>query len=459
MPDQPDLPPDKKIKILEKRLAREKNARKQAEMILNEKARELYEANVALLASEELLKESLTEQTNLLVQAQEIARIGSFKWDINHDRFYGSEFFWTLLKVENPIEVPRQTIKLILKSCEKKTYQAIMYLLREILIANARDDIHEYKEVLTFTIDGEPRIFISRLQAVFDGDGKPRQVLGIIQDITRSKLLEQQLRDNQDQLENRVNELEIVQAELSIANEVVVNEAKRKTEFMSTVSHELRTPLTSIHASLGLMMNTMQGQLSEPMQNMMDIAYRNSNRLKNLVDDVLDVEKFEAGKLEFNLYHHNLHDLLDESVELNKGYVEKYAVDLKLEKNDQACTVFVDSERFQQVMSNLISNAAKHSPAGECVCIGVDMVNIEEGKGFVKISVKDNGCGIPIEFHDVIFDKFTQASKGDKSSSDGTGLGLFLTKQFVERLQGAIDFTSTPGKSTNFYITLPCLAE
>jgi signal transduction histidine kinase len=459
MAEYPELTTEKHIELLEKRLAREKNARKQAELILNEKARELYETNVALLASEELLKESLSEQSKLLIQAQEIARIGSFKWDLNHDRFYGSEFFWTLLKINVAIDVPQNVLKFMLKSSDQKSYASILYLLRTILGEDHRGDVCEYKEVLTLTLDDEKHIFISRLQVVYDMDGRPRQILGIIQDITRSKLLEQQLLDNQDLLENRVNQLEILQAELSVANEMSLNEAERKTEFMSTVSHELRTPLTSIHASLGLVLNTMDEALPESMKNVMDIAYRNSNRLKNLVDDVLDVEKFEAGKLDFNLSHYKLEALIEESVELNKGYVEKYAVMLSMEKLKSPCTVFVDSERFQQVMSNLISNAAKHSPAGSTIYIDNTFEGIKDGKGFVNISVQDSGVGIPEGFHNAIFDKFTQASKDDKHSTDGTGLGLFLTKEFVERLQGDISFVSKVGEGTTFYVTLPCLEE
>jgi len=183
MPEQPTISIERYVEILEKKLAREKNARQQAETILNEKARELYETNVALLASEELLKESLTEQTNLLVQAQDIAKIGSFKWEMNHERFYGSEIFWKLLKIDEEINAPEFAFRALLKLCDKDSQSALLHLVRMILSVSGKQDAVIYKQEIKCAINGQDRVFMTRLQALYNIEGKPKQLLGVIQDV------------------------------------------------------------------------------------------------------------------------------------------------------------------------------------------------------------------------------------------------------------------------------------
>jgi len=227
-----------------------------------------------------------------------------------------------------------------------------------------------------------------------------------------------------------------------------------KAEFVSTVSHELRTPLTSIKGSLGLIRSGALGALPDKLGSMLDIAYNNSERLVLLINDILDMEKIQAGKMDFNMQAIAVASLLKGAMEANKGYGDTHGVTFQCQCFDDAIKVIGDKDRLMQVLSNLMSNAAKFSPEGERVDLSV-----ARRAGFIRISVKDNGPGIPEEFRESIFEKFSQADSSDTRQKGGTGLGLSITKAIVEKHGGAIGFDTVTGKGATFYVDLPEFAE
>ena len=234
-----------------------------------------------------------------------------------------------------------------------------------------------------------------------------------------------------------------------------ISERKRvehlKAEFVSTVSHELRTPLTAIAGALGLVVNGALGEVPEPMREMLRIADQNSQRLTLLINDLLDMEKLSAGKLVFELRRQPLLPLLEEALDSNRAYAERFAVKLQL-TGDCIAQVRVDRLRLQQVLANLLSNAAKFTAPGSTV-----MVEVAQSAGQVRVSVIDRGPGIAAEFQDRVFQKFAQADASDSRRTPGTGLGLAISKELIERMDGSIGFTSSSQGST-FWFSLP-LAE
>ena len=223
-----------------------------------------------------------------------------------------------------------------------------------------------------------------------------------------------------------------------------------KNEFVSVVSHELRTPLTSIHGSLGLISSGVTGELSEQAQGMVDIAERNCDRLIRLINDILDVEKIEAGKLEFEMGRVDLMALVGQAIESNRAYAERFGVTLELARGPGEAWVEADADRIVQVLTNLLSNAAKFSPEGGSVEVAVD----REAAG-LRVSVIDHGQGIPEEFQPRIFEKFSQAADATTRKRGGTGLGLSICKLIVERHEGRIGFDTAPGVGTTFFFVLP----
>jgi len=225
---------------------------------------------------------------------------------------------------------------------------------------------------------------------------------------------------------------------------------KIKNEFISTISHELRTPLTSIIGSISLMAGGAAGELSETAQKLLSTGKRNSERLLNLINDLLDIQKIEAGKLEINLSQIELMPAIEKARIDNLGYAEQYNVDIQIGNRADNAIVTTDPHRLSQIMANLLSNAIKYSNNSGIVSIDSTIHN-----NFARISVEDRGEGIPADYHEKIFLKFSQNDSSSTRKKGGTGLGLSITKNMIEAMGGSIDFTSTLGKGTIFNIYLP----
>ncbi|TRO25865.1 PAS domain S-box protein [Ectopseudomonas mendocina] len=233
-----------------------------------------------------------------------------------------------------------------------------------------------------------------------------------------------------------------------------ISERKRiermKNEFVSTVSHELRTPLTSIAGALGLINGGALGEVPAQMGEMLRIAQSNSQRLSGLINDLLDMDKLVAGKMTFDLQALRLWPLLEAAIEQNQPYAAQHSVALHLKPPQLEVEVRVDRQRFDQVMANLLSNAAKFSAPGADVEVSAALAETR-----VRISVRDFGMGIPEAFRARIFGKFSQADATDTRQKGGTGLGLAITKELIERMAGAIGFESVEGQGTVFWVELP----
>lgn len=225
---------------------------------------------------------------------------------------------------------------------------------------------------------------------------------------------------------------------------------RMKSEFVSTVSHELRTPLTSIMGALGLLRSSAVGQLSEKAQHLVTVAFENGDRLVRLINDILDVEKIEAGKIAFDFKPESLRHLLMQAKEENELFAEQHGATIVIEPVAQDVMLEVDNGRFAQVMANLLSNAAKYSPPGGKIKVAAQVLD-----GAVRVTVSDEGPGIPEEFREHIFERFAQARMLETRTKGGTGLGLNIAKAIVEAHNGTIGFNTTDGEGTTFYFELP----
>jgi len=241
----------------------------------------------------------------------------------------------------------------------------------------------------------------------------------------------------------------------SIARDIT--ESKRlermKSEFISTVSHELRTPLTSIRGALDLVLGKSAAQLPDKARKMLEMAARNSERLTLLINDILDLEKIESGRIDFEYNCIDLVALARRALEDNEGYAHRHQVGLTLAAVglDKAI-VYGDEHRMLQVFANLISNAIKFSPPS-----GQVEIRIAHHADGYRVAVADQGPGIPKAFQDRIFQRFAQADSSDTREKGGTGLGLSITKAIVEKHNGSIGYVSECGEGTQFYFDLPAV--
>lgn len=233
-----------------------------------------------------------------------------------------------------------------------------------------------------------------------------------------------------------------------------ITELKRvdqmKEEFISTVSHELRTPLTSILGALELVVAGAAGDIPEKAVPLLTIARNNGRRLTRLVDDILDIDKLESGRVAFDMQVVDLATIVDTAIQANTPFAEGLDVELALDGPRIGVQVDVDAGRFAQLMANLISNAAKFSPSG-----GAVTVTLEERDGWARVSVTDNGPGIPDSAKADLFDRFTQVDGSTTRHHEGTGLGLAIAKAIVDRLHGRIGMESEEGAGSTFYFDLP----
>lgn len=224
---------------------------------------------------------------------------------------------------------------------------------------------------------------------------------------------------------------------------------KLKNDFISTVSHELRTPLTAIMGAIKLIQGTHAGQLDAAGRNLIDISVNNIERLMRIINDLLDVQKIiQNGGMSFYLNSVEVMPLVKRIIDENTAYAQRFNASLELTEMAHGCYVLADGDRLAQAITNLISNAAKFSPDG-----GVIRVAVRKLDDHVRITISDEGEGIPDDFQHQIFEKFTQADSDSTRLNGGTGLGLSITRSIVERLGGNIWFDSNE-QGTHFHIQL-----
>jgi signal transduction histidine kinase len=223
-----------------------------------------------------------------------------------------------------------------------------------------------------------------------------------------------------------------------------------KKEFVSIVNHELRTPFTSAYLALQLLHEQYLAGLDATGQRLLKVAHDNCRLLLRLINNTLDLEKMDAAKMDFNLRPLDLVALAREALQVNHVYAEHFEVTLDLKTRLPGVTVSADSDRLQQVLTNLISNAVKYSPPGKTV-----LVSITRAAGMCRVMVTDRGPGIPAEHQSRVFEKFAQFGPGHNPRHKGTGLGLVICKHIIEKMGGKIGFKSKPGSATTFWFELP----
>lgn len=228
---------------------------------------------------------------------------------------------------------------------------------------------------------------------------------------------------------------------------------KLKQEFVSIVSHELRTPLTSIRGSLSLLLANVAGQLPDRMKSLLQIANNNTERLIRLINDILDVEKIEAGKMEFKCKNVSITDIIQTAIQDVTPLAERNEVGIHFDYVGDEL-VYADFDKLVQVMVNLLSNAIRFSAPGQTVT-----VKVLPSATMTRVSVIDQGPGIPQDFRKRIFQKFSQAGNVNARKTGGTGLGLSISKAIVEKHGGTINFESIPNQLTSFYFDLPKVDE
>lgn len=371
--------------------------------------------NEALLRRVEANAEQLAVSNDELQDAQQLAHIGSWQWELTSGQTQWSAEFYRILGLAPDAQGNHQD----LFTARVHPDDAAEVLSAQEEAATSSGDIHsEYRIVRP---DGTVREVRAMGRAVRDGSGIIVRRVGTVQDITEQRAVQ-----------------------------------RMKDEFVGVISHELRTPLTSIRGALGLMAGGAVGTLPPKAQRMADVALNSCQRLVRLVNDILDVEKLSAGKLELDLESLSVDELMDAALEEMRAMAQQAGVTLTANHTD--AVVLADRDRMAQTLTNLLSNAVKFSREGGVVTVSAGPAPAEVGgDGFVLFTVTDQGSGIPADKLETIFDRFAQVDASDTRAKTGTGLGLPICRGIVEQHGGRIWATSKPGSGSTLSFTVPAV--
>ncbi len=364
--------------------------------------------NRAALDSSEVLRRATDARLRVAADA---GQIGVWEWDLRSNELMWDERMCQIYRVEPVVNSDyRDVWRLRLHPADLARVEAE---LARAVAAAARFK-SEFRIVWP---DGEDRYLRAAAQVQRAPDGSPLRLIGINIDVTELKRLE-----------------------------------RVKSEFVSTVSHELRTPLTSIRGSLGLVINGAAGAVSESAKGMLRMADRNAERLGSLIEDLLDVESIDSGRLRLELRAQTLQPLIQQALDANTPYAAQRQVTFEFSSTAAPNAIArVDAQRILQVMTNLLSNAVKFSPREGAVSVALS----QPGPQRVRVEVRDRGPGISAEFQEKIFTLFAQGDASDSRPKGGAGLGLAISKTLIEHMGGVIGFAGNDGGGTTFFFELP----
>jgi len=302
----------------------------------------------------------------------------------------------------------------------------------EVMEGLKRIEIDSYLPVLVIT--AQPGHMLRALKAgAKDFISKPinlAEVLTRVYNMLEVRLLHIETKNKSRMLEETVERLKEVE--------------RLKDGFLSTASHELRTPLTSIRGSLGLLASGVVGSLSGEAAGIVAIAERNAIRLMALINDILDLERLETGKMELRFAEVSVASILGRAMESLPAFGHQHGITVEAPR--VSSMIWADADRIVQVVVNLLSNAVKFSPPGGVVTIGVGPRD-----GWVEFRITDQGRGVPVTHHRAIFERFRQVDPSDSREKGGTGLGLAICKSIVEQHGGTIGVESEEGSGSTFW--------
>lgn len=224
-----------------------------------------------------------------------------------------------------------------------------------------------------------------------------------------------------------------------------------KTNFTSTVSHELRTPLAAIKEGIGIVLDGTSGAISEDQKEFLDIAKRNVDRLTRIINDILDFQKLESGKMAFNMQANDINEVVSEAGKTMRAVIEQKGLVLALELDEKLPKIQFDRDKIIQVLTNLINNAVKFTEKGNI------KIRTAREENIIKVSVKDTGVGIKETDIPLLFERFKQLDSGMTRKTGGTGLGLSICKDIVDKHNGKVWVESKAGEGSTFSFGLPVI--
>jgi len=407
------------------------------------------------------MEEALQIKQYMLSEAQRITHSGSWDVDLETGRIVWSDEMYRIYGVSP--DTFEHTMDAFLKLIHPDDRAAMLKWI-EVTFSGEKEKELDFRTVLS---DGTVRFIRGAGEPFFDESGKPIRAIGTAQDITERRKTEEELGKYRKHLEDlvaeRTQELEksrtalqflledITEAknELEAANEKLKDLDRMKSIFLASMSHELRTPLNSIIGFTGIILMGMTGDISGEQRKQLTLVKNNAHHLLSLINDVLDISKIEAGKVELTMEEFALDEVMDTITASFSTQVLEKGVEL-LTDITSGIHMVSDKRRVRQIIMNLVSNAVKFTDHGN-VRISARILKEDH----VEVRVSDTGIGIRPDAMRLLFEPFQQVDMSLTKKYDGTGLGLYLCKKLSGLLGGTISVQSRFGKGSEFTVLLP----
>ncbi|MBK1990673.1 PAS domain S-box protein [Sphaerospermopsis aphanizomenoides BCCUSP55] len=398
----------------------------------------------AALQERELAQLALRESEERLILALEASGDGLWDWNIITNELYLSPQWVEMLGFEVG-ELPSHV-----STWEKLIHPEDQPYVQQKLNAHLQDASCDYRLNYRFQTKAGSYKWIANYgkAVVRDAQGNPLRMTGTHRDITETKNVESQLRQTNERL--------------AISNEELARATRLKDEFLSNMSHELRTPLNAILGISEALQDEAFGVINEKQKRGVQTIERSGKHLLELINDILDLSKIEAGQMKCDYALIGISPLCQSSLSFIKqqAFQKRIQLDLKIEPN--LPNLLIDERRIRQVLINLLNNAVKFTPEGGRITLEVThtppelTAEITSWPDFIRIAVIDTGIGIPSENLNKLFQPFIQIDSSLNRKYEGTGLGLALVKRFVEMHGGKVGVTSEIGVGSCFTVDLPC---
>lgn len=355
-------------------------------------------------------EKALLENERRLRIAIDAGQIGVWDWDIVHNSIVWSD------KVYEFYDTNRKEFEVTFENFRRHIHPDDMAVAESAIreaVAGTKDFVVTYR---IKTLRGVTKWISSRAIVLRDGDGRPLRMLGATLDTTLQRKMEQE-----------------------------------KSDFLSMASHELKTPLTSMKMFVALLQKNVGKQSYDKTEYFVQKIDDQADRLSELTNDLLDVSRIETGKLRLNKQHFKLKRFIQETVEGIQPSSPDHPITISQPRD---FFIFADKYRLSQVLTNLLTNAIKYSPSGK----NIDITAKKNGKAVV-VSVIDYGIGISEDQQDKIFERLYQVNEPKEKTYPGLGLGLYISKEIVERHNGRIWVESAKGKGSTFSFTIPYISQ
>lgn len=383
---------------------------------------------------------AMERSQSALEEAQRIGHIGSWDVDMLNDVLDWSDEIFRIWEIDKTQF--EATFAAFLETVHPEDRDKVTLAYNQAIVEKS---LYQVEHRLLFP-DGRVKYIYERGEPFFDEDGRPVRFIGTSLDITERKQAEDELCHYRDQLEETVRQRTM---ELLLARDAAEAANKAKSVFLANMSHELRTPMNAILGFSNLMRR--DPQLSEDQRENLDIINHSGEHLLNLINDVLEVAKIEAGRLQLEIASFDLEAVVRDVTEMMQIRAREKGLRLLLDQSSEFPRYIKgDEARIRQIIINLINNAVKFTGEGG-VTLRLGVIN--NGRQHLLIEVEDTGPGIAPEDRQRLFEPFVQLAEDD--AQHGTGLGLTITRQFVQMMGGSIAVESHLGKGTVFRVDLP----